>query len=152
MIVDEPTGTSQLDLPERFLGAVARGDFATARSLAATDFRFSTARSGEVALEPWLDLYRSLRRAIPDLTFTVSDVAQDGARLTGVLRTTGTHSGRLDLPLLGVEDLAPTGAVIDLPAEHFEMHVSDGRVQRIVSRPPGDGGLTGLVAQINAAR
>jgi predicted ester cyclase len=148
--VQNPTTPSRHDLPQRFLGAVARGDFATAQSLAAPDFRFCTARSGDVGLEPWLDLYRSLRRGIPDLTFTVSDVAGDGERLTGVLRTTGTHTGRLDLPALGVEGLAPTGAVIDLPAEHFEMEVSDGRVRRIVSHPPSDGGLSGLVAQISA--
>ena len=150
MSVDAATPPSGHDLPQRFLGAVARGDFATAQSLAAPDFRFSTARSGDVGLEPWLDLYRSLRRGIPDLTFTVSDVAGDGERLTGVLRTTGTHTGRLDLPPLGVEGLAPTGAAIDLPAEHFEMEVSDGRVRRIVSHPPSDGGLSGLVAQISA--
>jgi hypothetical protein len=144
--------TPARDLPQRFLGAVARGDFAAAASLAAPDFRFSTPRSGEVALEPWLDIYRSLLRAIPDLAFTVSDVEEDGNRVTGSLRTTGTHTGPLDLPMMGVEGLAPSGASIDLPLEHFEMQVADGRIHAIVSRPPADGGLSGLLRQLGARR
>jgi len=139
------------EIPARFLGAIARGDFETARSLAAPNFSFSTARSGGVALEQWLDIYARLLPAMPDLCFTVTEVKANGDRVTGSLRTTGTHTGTLDLPMFGVEGLAATGAAVDLPAEHFEMTIADGRVRSIVSHPPDDGGLTGLLRQLGAA-
>jgi len=74
----------------------------------------------EVGSDAYIEHYRQLHRAFPDLHATIEDVLADGDRIGLRLGLTGTHKGEL----LG---RAPTGMSVSFSAQII-YRLSDGRI------------------------
>ena len=64
------------------------------------------------------------------------------------LHMSGTHSGALSLPELGVEDIPATGRRVEFPPQSDVFEVRDGKVVGGESTIPPGGGIPGLLEQL----
>ncbi|HLG66074.1 MAG TPA: hypothetical protein VKY19_29420 [Ktedonosporobacter sp.] len=87
---------------------------------------------------------------MPDFSYNLDQVQQQGSKVTALIQITGTHTGNLSLPLFGLRSTQPTGIAIVQPQVPCEFQVDAGKVVGArVEQVPG-GGLSGLLQQIGA--
>lgn len=136
------------DFVRKVLMLVETGYFRQASVHLADDFRLSGPLPGPLDKAGFLDLMQSLLGAFPDWKFRVADVrGEDGVQRLK-LHIKGTNTGRIDVPSLGIHDVAPTGKHIELPEEPCEARLSGGKLSSLKIDPVPGGGMQGLFAQL----
>lgn len=131
------------------LDAVDAGDWDRARDLTSEDFEKRTHIVSEpIGREQWLDIHRRLHEAMPDMRHNPSDFHENADRVEFMVRVTGTHTGTLSLPELGVEGIPATGRRVEWQPQSDSFEVRDGKVVGGESQIPPGGGVPGMLEQI----
>lgn len=135
---------------ERFLHAFESGDGNVLRRTLNKDFVFAHEASPPAVDRPgYLLLAERIHEAIPDWRFRHERLTDEDGTVTGRLRITGTHTGRLDLSEFGISPLRPTHARVSLPVEYGAWTIDGATIERFeVRNPEGAGGLRGVLAQL----
>jgi hypothetical protein len=132
------------------MSAIESGDLAEARALIHDDFEFSGPVPEPIGPDAWLGVHGLLNSAMSEFRFNPSGFEQtdDGVRFNVAL--TMRHTGVLNLPPMGVTDVAATGKSIALPAERASVTIKNGKLARWSNVTPADGGLVGIASQVGA--
>ena len=132
-----------------WLEALERHDLDSAGDQATPDFVHTSGPGVRpVDWATWTSGHLPLWQALPDLRHNAHSISEADGVVTGRFRITATHTGHLRMPQLGIDDLAPTGLAISLPAEPFTAVVRDGKMATLeVDIPPG-GGLQAFLHQV----
>jgi len=114
--------------------------------LVADDFVLTRPLPQPLGKNEFIGLMQATLTAMPDWSFNVTDVREDGDKVTLKSYITGTHTGELALP--GMPPVPATGKKVVLPEEKHEYTLKDGKLVRLVVESPPDGGVPGMLAQI----
>jgi hypothetical protein len=133
------------------LGALARGDSASAGRLMSEDFQFSGAVLKPIGKKEYLSVHEALAAAIPDFDFHPREVKEiDAETLRMTVGITGTHKQTLRMPWSHVEPAPATNKALELPREPVLVRFQGGKVAAIeVETVPG-GGVMGILNRVGA--
>lgn len=133
---------------QALIAAIEANDFAKAATYVTPDFTFGGAVPQPLNAQAWLGFHQALNQACPDMRFNLRVVEDQGALVKATVQLSGTQTGTLNAPALGINNFAPTGKHFQLPQEPVDFDVHDGKVAAIrVAAVPG-GGVAGLLGQL----
>ncbi len=145
------SNVSSIDLVKGWISGFESGNRDYLQEHSTRDMLVSGAAPQTIPLQTLLELYPHIRTAFPDLRMNASDFKQVGERVTCTVRITGTHTGVLNFPLMGVFGFQPTGKTVRLPAEQNTFTIRDGKVARLEVQKVEGGGIPGILEQIGAS-
>ncbi|KAH7128859.1 hypothetical protein EDB81DRAFT_808431 [Dactylonectria macrodidyma] len=93
-----------------------------------------------IGVDGYLELLGMMRRAFPDVQWTLEDTICEGDKVVGRFKTRGTHNG----PFLG---FAPTGKTFEIVGMSL-FKFSDGKIIREQALPD----MLGTLVQIGAVK
>jgi ketosteroid isomerase-like protein len=128
--------------------AIDAGDMDTAASYLSSDFVFSGPVPEPIGKDQWVGMQRLLLAAFPDWSFNLSGVQEQGNTATTTHQITGTHTGDLDLSMMGMPTIPATGKAIKLPVEHAQCTVEGGKVVKLHAAENPDSGVPGMLKQL----
>jgi len=136
------------DILLSLLNAIETNDFAKAASYLTDDFTFGGAVPQPLNGQQWLGLHRAFNQAFPDFTFNARIIGTEGEHVSAVVQLTGTQTGLLTFPPLGIIDFTPTGRRVQLPQEPFDATVRGNKVAALLVHQVPGGGLPGILTQL----
>jgi predicted ester cyclase len=138
-----------IDVVKTFITALQSGDMELAAHTMTDDFKTSGLLPGrELNARELLALQSELLVAMPDFSYNLTDLQEEGDEVKALVQITGTQTGDLSLTLLGLRTIPATGIAIDLAQLSTRYRVADDKVLEMhVDAQPG-GGLTGLLQQV----
>jgi predicted ester cyclase len=146
------------DVVQAHLRAVEAGDWDTALSLIADDYRltgiipFPISLFVKIRKQDALRMHKARKRALPDFKFNeqILDEREDMVKLQ--VNLSGTHTGVIDYTgiLRGIPVLEPTGKQVNLPNEYFTYFVRDGKIIKTIGNIPKDAGVPALVRAVQS--
>lgn len=139
---------SNADVVLRMLGAIEGGYIKEAGSLLSDDFMFSGPTPRPIDKQKFLELHQALINAIVDWSYNISDVQEKDGVVRLAVRITGTNTGDINIPLVGLMHVKATGKRISLPQERMTFAVRDGRITRLDAEQVPNGGLSGILGQL----
>lgn len=130
------------------MDALQLGDFDTLYSLLAPDFVFSGPVPQPLDANQWLDVSAILQTAFPDLNynFSIDDVDGDTVSISAAL--SGTHTGDLDLRMMGMGVVPPTGKTVAIGRDYGVVTVYDGKIVSWEINANPETGLRGILSQL----
>lgn len=100
----------------------------------------------ELTKQEWLDVLQVMFEAFPDLNFNISEVMVEGIQAITGNQLKGTHTGPLNLAVLGIDRVVdPTGREFLLDPGNASAYIYDGKVRMIELEGPG---LIEILAQL----
>ena len=143
---------SAIDTVNTFMTALQSGDIELAAGTMSDDFMMSGFAPKGLNKNQFLSTYSNLLASMPDLSFNMSDEQSEAESMVQVeIEITGTHLNQLELPVLGVQPIEPTGLDVTLAQTKTTYAVnSDDKVSRMEMQPVVGGGLEGLLQQVGA--
>jgi predicted ester cyclase len=118
-------------------------------SLVADDFVLTGPVPQPLGKNEFVGLMHATLIGMPDWAFNITDVQEDGEKVTLKSHITGTHTGTLQLP--GLPPIPATGKKIALPEESHTYIIRDGKLHSLTVDSRPDGGIPGMLAQIGFA-
>ena len=88
-----------------------------------------------------------LTTAFPDLKFDVQEVTVNGNQATVKVQWSGTNTGRLSLPIPGMQPVPPTGKRVSVK-DTYVITVQGDKVSHFTVESPVDGGIPAALAQM----
>lgn len=133
-----------------YLDALDAGDMVAARALLADDFTHAPITPGgpPVDADGYVAAHAPLATSFPDMGRHVAELVADGDEVRVTAYVTATHDHVVDLPMLGVGPLAPTGRTYRTAPHHDTFTLRDERITGVHSTFPPGAGLRGLLDQI----
>lgn len=135
------------EIVEAMMRPVDEGRMEVAAGYLADDFVFSGPVPKPIGKEAWIDLQRRLLTAFPDWPFNLKKVLQ-GDPVVATYQTAGSHTGELDVSLLGLPRIPAAGQADRLSAEQARCKVRGGVIVRIGIDPNPESGLPGILGQL----
>ena len=139
---------SAIDTVKTFVTALQSGDMQLAADVIAEDFKLSGLTPQELNEREFLVLQSRLLVAMPDFSYNLADEREDGDEVKATIHITGTQTGDLSLPMLGLKPVQATGLAVDLAQMETSFHVVDGKVAQMHVVPAAGSGLSGLMQQV----
>jgi len=139
------------EIVQALLDSIQRGDFQKARFLVSNECQFSGSVPESIQREAWMGLNKNLKKACPNLDyhFHVDRVdGLDGGAVKISAELQGTHSGVLDLSLLGLGVTPATDKSFAAPREHGRVTIKHDKVASWAIEPIEGGGLMGILVQL----
>lgn len=134
---------------EAALDAFRRGDLDALGTHLAEDFTFDGPAPQPVPAAGFLGPLRMFFTAFPDLDWRLEVADETDETFVVTTRTTGTHTGTLDLTPLGLGAFEATGRSFSLPAQNFRWTHRGGSVVHIQAIPAEGVGVPGILAQLD---
>ena len=139
------------EIVQALLDSVQRGDFQKAKFLVSNDCQFSGPVPEIIKREAWMGINKNLKKACPNLDYHFHVDRVDGlnghlVKISAELK--GTHSGVLDLSLVGLGVTPATNKSFATPREHVKVIIKDSKVASWVVEPIEGGGLMGILGQL----
>ena len=139
---------SAIDTVKTFVTALQSGDMQLAADTMAEDFKLSGLTPRELDEREFLVMQSRLLAAMPDFSYNLADIREEGDEVKASIHITGTQTGDLSLPMLGLEPMQATGLAVDLAQMETSYRVVDGKVAAMHAVPIAGSGLPGLVQQV----
>jgi predicted ester cyclase len=136
------------ELVRALMSAIEAGNMAKAGSLLTDDFRISGPFPEPLGKDQWLGIQMTMKKAFPDWSFNVEKVEDHGDSATAYYHITGTHKGALDLSPMGMPVIPASSKSIELPDEHADFKIVNGKIAAMEVHSAEGGGLPGLLHQI----
>jgi predicted ester cyclase len=136
------------EVAQAFVGAFNAGDWDTVASYLSDDFQFSGPVPEPVGAAEWLGISTVFQVAFPDINYNLRVVSVEGNVVKTTSQIKGTHTGDLDLSMLGMGVIPPTGKSFSLPAESGEATVEGGEVTSIHIHSGEGSGIMGILGQL----
>lgn len=139
---------SKADVVERMLGAIEGGYIREAGRFLSDDFMFYGPTPEPIDKQAFLDLHQALVNAMPDWSYNISDVQEHGDVVSFKVQITGTNTGDIHIPSLGLLNVPATGKKVVLPSEPVQAKVHGEEVTELAAEKVPNGGLSGVLAQL----
>jgi predicted ester cyclase len=136
------------EVAQAFVGAFNAGDWDTVASYLSDDFQFSGPVPEPVGAAEWLGISTVFQVAFPDINYNLRVVSVEGNVVKTTSQIKGTHTGDLDLSMLGMGVIPPTGKSFSLPEESGEATVEGGEVTSIHIHSGEGSGIMGILGQL----
>jgi hypothetical protein len=138
-------------ITQKVIKAIEDQDWDGAQALLAKDFTFSGAVPQPISGAEWLGVHRALAKAMPDLRFNYVAKSGNGDAAEGTVQLTGTNTGELALPMLGLPKAPATGRKITNPREPVRVKAQGDKLINWEVEYVADGGVPGILKQLGVA-
>jgi predicted ester cyclase len=138
---------NEIDLVKSGLKSIEAADFLHYRELYADNFILTGPVPKPLSRVEYIDLMRAVLKAFPDWKFNATNFKQVRDHVTCNTHITGTHTGVLELPMLGIS-AHPTKKHFASPEEMLTITVENSKITRVESGDVPGGGLMGILSQI----
>jgi len=139
---------SNTDIVQAWIKAYESHDFEGAGDLFADDFVFAGPIPDPIGKPEFIALHRALAGALPDWTFDARGFREEDDKVHLVVAVSGTFTGTLRAPFLGVDEVPPTGKAAKNPDERVTATLRGGKIARFdVEQVPG-AGVPGLLSRV----
>jgi len=138
---------NEIDLVKSELKSIEDADFLHYREKYLDNFIFTGPVPKPLNRVEFIDLNRAILKAFPDWKFNATNFKQVRDHVTCNTRISGTHTGVLELPMLGIS-AQPTNKRFASPEELLTITVENGKITRVESANMPGGGLMGILAQV----
>ena len=102
----------------------------------AEDFVFQA--DPPIGADAFVGVLQIVKNAFPDNKMHLAVDSIEGNQAALIYNNSGTHTGDLNLSLLGGPVVPPTGKTFKLPEGIFDYTVEDGKIKSVTPRPnPG---------------
>lgn len=144
-----------IELVKGYLTALNHNDYEGVVKLTSDDFEIIPVIIGKpMDRDHYLALHQEADGAFPDLRRHVEsiegEVEGDDVIVEAKVRVTATNERTIDLPMLGIGPLPPTGLKLEPPAHHDFFTVRDDLIRTYRSELPEGGGFKGMIETIEA--
>jgi hypothetical protein len=129
--------------------AIQTGDYETAKSHLAPDFKFSGSISKPLKAEAWMAMNMNLKNAFPNLEyhFRVESVQTGGiVKISSELK--GTHKGNLDLTNMKLGIIPATYKSFAAGREHGKLIINANKVTAWIVEPNKGAGMLVILNQL----
>jgi predicted ester cyclase len=111
------------------------------------DFQWTDSAGGQpMDKAGFLGMIPLLKAAMPDLTFVIEDIKEDGDDVLVTSHMAGTFTNALDLSAMGMGVVPATGAKLTFPTSTDRMSFSGGKISKIHGLNTGpDAGMAGML-------
>lgn len=134
------------------LAFAAKWQAADADGLAALctdDFLFSGPIPLPLSLKEAIELIVVLKTAAPDINYHHTYVQFENGHIVHMTnQLSGTHTGNLDLSMLGMGIIPPTGKSFSMPVENAQYSIRGEKVSRYHVDPRPGAGISGLLVAL----
>lgn len=116
------------------------------------DFQYTTA-VGDPPMDKsmWVGMGPMMRAAIPDISFVIQDIREQGNGVTVTGRFSGTFVNDLDMSAMGMGVIAATGAAVDFPASTSQVSFDGDKISKAHNLDTGpNAGMQGLLKALGA--
>jgi len=120
--------------------------------LVTDDFQFDNGVMPPTGKDAWLGQLSAMFTAMPDLNFNLTYVESDGDVATVYSELTGTHTGPLDLSMMGGPTVPATGTYIESNREYSEGQIVGDKISYIQLFPEEGSGFGGVLAALGIDR
>ena len=143
---------SAIETVNTYMTALQSGDIELAANTMSDDFVMSGFAPKELNKNQFLSTYSNLLASMPDLSFNMADeLSEQDGTVQVEIEMTGTHLNQLELPVLGIQPIEPTGLAVTLAQTKVTYSVNgEKQVARMEMQPVVGGGLEGLLQQVGA--
>jgi hypothetical protein len=141
---------NRIELVDEMMTALQGGDLELAANTLADNFELTGLTPKTLSKRPFLAVQAELLDAMPDFSYNLSTLRDDGEVLHGVIRIEGTQTRDLELPLFGLENIPATGLAVSLPQTRVTYQIQNDQVTRMSVETVVGGGLSGLLQQVGA--
>lgn len=133
-----------------YLDALDRDDLDRARALLADDFTHAPATpdAAPMGADAYIAAHAEISRSFPDLRRHITELVTDGDEVRVTAYVTATHDHVVELPVIGVGPLQPTGRAYRTTPHHDTFTLRAGRIAGVHSTFPPGAGLRGLLDQL----
>ena len=138
---------NEIDLVKSGLKSIEAADFLHFRELYSDNFLLTGSVPKPLSRVEYIDLMRALLKAFPDWKFNATNFKQVRDHVTCNTHIIGTHTGVLELPMLGIS-AQPTNKRFASPEELLTITVANSKITRVESDNVPGGGLMGILSQI----
>jgi hypothetical protein len=90
-----------------------------------------------------------LDAGMPDFSYNLSDLHGHGDVVEGLIQVSGTHTGILSFPQLGIPPIHETGQEVVLPQVPVKFILKNGKITEMRVQPVPGGGMEGLLQQLS---
>jgi len=139
---------NDIDSLKAGLKSIEAGDFTHYRAHYSDNMIFTGPVPKPLSRVEYIDLMRALHKAFPDWKFNATNFKQVRDRVSCNTRVSGTHTGVLDLPTLGISAVQPTNKHFTSPEELLTVTIENGKITRVETNNVPGGGLMGILSQI----
>ncbi|MBJ7518604.1 MAG: nuclear transport factor 2 family protein [Solirubrobacteraceae bacterium] len=139
------------DLVRAYLDALDRHDMAAARALMSDDFSHAPATPTGVPMDAdaFVEIHRVVAASFPDMRRHIVSIEAEGSEVRVTAYVTATHDHHVRLPMLGIDELPPTGRAYRTAPHHDTFTLRAGRITGVHSSFPPGAGLRGLLDQLS---
>lgn len=135
---------------KELMTALQSGDIELAATLLHDDFHIDGLAPRQLSTRGFLALQSALLAAMPDFSYNLSNIQQEGETVRATVNMTGTHTQELSLPTFGLPSIPATGLSVILSQVPATFQLENDLVKSIeIAQEPG-GGLSGLLQQVGA--
>jgi len=133
---------------QALVDSVQKGDFETAKSMLADDFRFSGPIHEPINKEAWLGMSSSLKTAFPDLNYHFKVIGAEGDVVRVISQLSGTHTGPFDLTGMNMGVIPATDKTFTVKHEKGKITVKENKITAWVIEPTEGAGLMAILSQL----
>jgi predicted ester cyclase len=131
---------------EAFSEAMEARDWEKVASYLSDDFTLSGPTPQPVGKNEFIAIQSAFMTAIPDWSFNLSHLKEQGDKVLATVRVTGTHNRDLAVP--GLPPVPATNKKISLPEEHMEFTFKGDKIASLSSDNVPGGGVPGVLQQM----
>ena len=136
------------EIVQSLMDSIQNGDFKSAKTLLADDFRFSGPIPQPVNREAWLEMSASLKTAFPDLDYHFKVIGADDDIVKTTSQLSGTHRGSFDLTTMNMGVIPATNKTFSAKLEKTKITVKENKVTSWAVEPTEGAGLKAILGQL----
>jgi predicted ester cyclase len=133
---------------QALMDSVQKGDFVSAKSMLADDFKFSGSIPKPINAEAWLGMSASLKAAFPDLNYHFKAMGADGDVVRSSSQLSGTHSSSFDLTNMNMGVIPATHKAFSAKLEKTKITVKENKITAWTVEPTEGAGLMAILGQL----
>ena len=139
-----------IDIVTSFMAALEGNNSDAAAAAMDNNFSFGGWLPETLEKGQFLDLIRGLKAGIPDLMFNTRNLVaiENTNAVQGTMQVTGKHTATINLSVLRIPPIPPTGRSVSLPTEPVVYVVENNLITRMNVTPTPGGGIKGLLQQL----
>jgi predicted ester cyclase len=109
----------------------------------------TTVLKKEVGLKKYVEIFKKLQEAIPDLKVEVEDLIMDGDIFKAKLKVTGTHKNEMKSLKRGWHNMKATDTKINKVVSSIEVSLKGNKVDEIKHIDENNGFVSGLLRELD---
>ena len=115
------------------------------------DMVFAGPVPNPVGKQEVLALMTAIGSAVPDFKFNAMDFKMVGDKVSVVFQVSGTQTGELAMPMLGLQKIPASGKHFSIPKELNTFTLKNGKISRWEAEKVPGGGMMGMLAQLGVS-